>query len=125
MFNDGSDFNDYEMRQRIRRMRHDIEHSERERANAIKHQIKAAAHAQEHAIKHALRGNMPFAGMEDTTFGSDFGRASPRSVDQIMDEIDSYISYLEDLPKEKVAQCEEKLDRIGEHLKNLKESLHK
>jgi hypothetical protein len=125
MFNDGSDFNDYEMRQRIRRMKRDIEHAERERANAIRHQIKAAAHAQEHAIKHALRGNMPFEGMESAAFCGDFGRASPRSVDQILDEIDSYLSYLEDLPKEKVAQCEEKLDGIGKHLNNLKESLKK
>lgn len=56
-------------------------------------------------------------------FGDGLG-SKPYSVGSILAEIDSYLSYMEDLQKEKILPYEEKLDRISERLKKLKESLH-
>lgn len=122
MYYDGNDENERMMRQRMRQLRHDLEHAERERAHAIRDEIKEAAHAQRDMWKNAVKhGAYPMGG----TYAYSYGGSSPRSVEQILEEIDSYISYLEDLPKEKVAPYEEKLDKAGEHLKSLKDSLKK
>jgi len=123
---DGSDFDEHMMREKIRQLRHDLEHAERERAHAIKNEIKEAAHARKELLKQAMK-NAPFPmeGMGAASSCGDFARSSPRSVDGILGEIDSYISYLEDLPKEKVAPFEEKLDRTGDHVRRLKDSLKK
>ena len=57
-------------------------------------------------------------------FGENWASGS-RSVGNILTDIDSYLAYLEDLPKEKVSPYEEKLGRIMERLGKLKDSLHK
>ena len=47
------------------------------------------------------------------------------SISSILTDIDSYMAYMEDLPKEKVLPYEEKLSHIIERMRNLRESLHK
>lgn len=64
-------------------------------------------------------------GYEDMDiFGGRWGNGA-YSINSIMTEIDSYLSYMEDLQKEKLLPYEDKLDRTIERLKKLKESLHK
>lgn len=52
-------------------------------------------------------------------FGVARGPAST-SVDGVLTEIDSYLSYLEDLPVARVAQYRERIDRIAERLEKLR-----
>jgi len=46
--------------------------------------------------------------------------AASHSVDGILTEFDSYLSYLEELPKERVVRYLERLDRIAERLEILR-----
>jgi DNA-binding PadR family transcriptional regulator len=45
------------------------------------------------------------------------------TVESAVKEMDSYISYLEDLPREKVKPFEDQIARINDRLQKLKESL--
>ena len=47
------------------------------------------------------------------------------SIGSILTDIDSYLAYMEDLPRDKVLPYEEKLGQAIERMRNLKESLHK
>lgn len=47
------------------------------------------------------------------------------TVDGAIKELDSYVSYLEDLPRERIQPYEEKISRIQDRLQKLKESMHK
>ncbi len=47
------------------------------------------------------------------------------SLEGALDELDSYVSYLEDLPKDRLKPGEARLARIAERLQRLKESLNK
>lgn len=49
----------------------------------------------------------------------------PYTVEGTLSEVESYISYLEDLPKEKLSQYEGRLSRISERLNKIRESLHR
>lgn len=49
----------------------------------------------------------------------------PTTVDELMSELDSSLSYLEDLPLQKIAPYEEKIVTTGDHMVKLKESLRK
>ncbi|HTY91772.1 MAG TPA: PadR family transcriptional regulator [Methanocella sp.] len=49
----------------------------------------------------------------------------PYSVGNILTDFDNYLSYMEDLQKDKVLPYEDKLGRIIERMTRLKESLHK
>jgi DNA-binding PadR family transcriptional regulator len=62
--------------------------------------------------------------METDSYDNMWGSGS-HSVSNIMTEMDSYLAYLEDLPKDKVAPYEEKLRKVQERIERLKESLHK
>jgi len=53
------------------------------------------------------------------------GRSGPTTVGNIMTDIESNLSYMEDLQREKLVPYEEKLDRIIQRLNSLKASLHK
>jgi DNA-binding PadR family transcriptional regulator len=57
-------------------------------------------------------------------FGESWG-TKPYSVGNILTEFDNYLSYMEDLQKEKVLPYEDRLGSIIERLSRLKESLHK
>ena len=57
-------------------------------------------------------------------FGDSFGNKQ-YTVSSILTEFDNYLSYMEDLEKDKVLPHEEKLGRIIERMSRLKESLHK
>jgi hypothetical protein len=46
-------------------------------------------------------------------------------MDGALDELDSYLSYLEDLPRERLRQNEARLTNFAERLQRLKESLNK
>jgi DNA-binding PadR family transcriptional regulator len=47
------------------------------------------------------------------------------SMESSLDELDSYVSYLEDLPRERLKPAEARLAHISERLQRLKESLNK
>ncbi|MGA9139836.1 MAG: PadR family transcriptional regulator [Methanocella sp.] len=47
------------------------------------------------------------------------------SLEGSLDELDSYVSYLEDLPKDRLKPGEARLARIAERLQRLSESLNK
>jgi len=47
------------------------------------------------------------------------------SLEGTLDELESYVSYLEDMPKEKLALHEARINGLLERLKKLTESLHK
>jgi DNA-binding PadR family transcriptional regulator len=74
------------------------------------------------------RYELTSAGAEEIGFGG--GRhshqgAAAYSVEGALDELESYVSYLEDLPVEKLRPGEARLVRIAERLQKLKESLGK
>lgn len=46
------------------------------------------------------------------------------AIENALTEIDSYVSYLEAIKKEKIAHHEELIENLSERLKKLKESLH-
>ena len=47
------------------------------------------------------------------------------AIENILTEIDSYVSYLEDIKKEKLVPHEELIGLMSERLKNIQESLYK
>jgi DNA-binding PadR family transcriptional regulator len=47
------------------------------------------------------------------------------SMEGALDELESYVSYLEDLPRERLKPAEARLARIAERLQRLKEALNK
>lgn len=57
-------------------------------------------------------------------FGEGMGN-KPYSVSNILAEFDNYLSYMEDLQKDKVLPYEGKLGMVIERMSRLKESLHK
>lgn len=57
-------------------------------------------------------------------FGESPGN-KPYAIGSILTDFDNYLSYMEDLQKEKVLPYEEKLGAIIERMSRLKESLHK
>ena len=68
-------------------------------------------------------------GMEEIGMhGHDHGhqqQQGPYTTEGSISELESYISYLEDLPREKLSQYEGRLSRISDRLQRLKESLRK
>jgi hypothetical protein len=56
----------------------------------------------------------------------EFGRGYDKSytVDGAVNEIDSYISYIEDLPLEKVRPFTDRIALMEERLRKLREKLH-
>ncbi len=73
------------------------------------------------------RYELTAAGMDEIGYsghrhGHHGGGYSPEGA---LDELDSYVSYLEDLPRERLKPAEARLARIAERLQQLKESLNK
>lgn len=99
----------------------------RDSVRAIKHVIKHAERENMRALKHSLKyeWSCAAAGFGDMGYCENIGNSGARSVDAILNEVDCYISYMEDLPKERLAPYENKIDCMGEHLKKLKGSLNK
>lgn len=90
----------HDLEHAIKRMEHDMRHGESERI---------------HAIRDAMKNNMACAGHPVAS--------GPRTVDEVLVEIDSYLSYLEDLPAERLATYENKIDSLAGHLEKLRSSL--
>ncbi len=97
------------------------ERSVHDRAHAIKHAIKrmerdmkCAENEKMHAVKDAVK--------REARMYREMGRQGPRTVDEVLVEVDSYISYLEDLPKDKLAPYGDKFDRLAEHLEKVRNS---
>jgi hypothetical protein len=65
--------------------------------------------------------------MEEIGLTSYSGRSgtAPYTIEGTLNEMESYVSYLEDLPRERLMAQEARLYRIAERLQKLKESLHK
>jgi hypothetical protein len=92
-----------EFKHAIKRMKHDIKHAEREKMHAIKY-----------ALKHGVMDH------RDSCYSEGPG---PRSVEETLIEIDGYLSYLEDLSKERLAPYADRVDRLVEHLDKVRSSL--
>jgi DNA-binding PadR family transcriptional regulator len=73
------------------------------------------------------RYELTSAGAEEIGFtgGRQGHRQAAYSPDGALEELDSYVSYLEDLPKERLRQSEARLANITERLQRLRESLNK
>ncbi len=57
-------------------------------------------------------------------FGEGWGN-KPYTIDNILAEFENYLSYVEDLPKEKVLPYEERLGKAIERMSKIKDSLHR
>ncbi|OPY26106.1 MAG: Transcriptional regulator PadR-like family protein [Methanocella sp. PtaU1.Bin125] len=71
------------------------------------------------------RYELTSAGMEEIGYSShrhDHHHGS-RSLEGTLDEIDSYVSYLEDLPRDRLKPAESRLAYIADRLQKLRESL--
>lgn len=79
---------------------------------------------EENLIRKRDDGRYEAVNPEFDEFGMFGARSGSSSIGSILAEMDNYLSYMEDLQKEKVQPYEEKLDRIIERLKRLKASLH-
>jgi DNA-binding PadR family transcriptional regulator len=73
------------------------------------------------------RYELTSAGAEEIGFGGHRHghQHATYSMEGAMDELESYVSYLEDLPRERLKPSEARLARIAERLQRLKESLNK
>ena len=96
----------HDLEHAIKRMEHDMRHADRERMHAIKD-----------AFKNNMKSNMAYAA------GHSPASSGPRTVEEVLVEIDSYISYLEDLPKEQLVPYESKVDSVAEHMEKVKNSI--
>lgn len=92
-----------ELEQALRRMERDMRHAERERMHAIKNAFKS--------------GGIACAGVHGTA------ASGPRTVEEVLVEIDSYLFYLEDMPKDRLAPHESRIDDIAGHLEKVRSSL--
>ncbi len=57
-------------------------------------------------------------------YGGEYG-LEPHSIEDTLQEIDSYLSYLEDLPKDQLAAHEDRMGRFSDRLDSLRASLHR
>lgn len=64
-------------------------------------------------------------GYDRVNFFGDGVINKPYTANSILADFDNYLSYLEDLPKDKVRAHEEKIDAVIDRMRRLKESLHK
>ena len=73
------------------------------------------------------RYELTSAGAEEIGFGGHRHghQHATYSLEGALDELDSYVSYLEDLPRERLKPSEARLAGIAERLQRLKESLNK
>ena len=96
----------HDLEHAIKRMEHDMRHADRERMHAIKD-----------AFKNNIKSNMAYAA------GRSPASAGPRTVEEVLVEIDSYISYLEDLPKEQLVPHEGKIESVALHMEKVKNAI--
>jgi DNA-binding PadR family transcriptional regulator len=73
------------------------------------------------------RYELTSAGAEEIGFGGHRHghQQASYSMEGALDELESYVSYLEDIPREKLKPAEARLARIAERIQRLKESLNK
>lgn len=93
----------------------------------LRDEIKRAIKHVDHEMKHALKYSMRHDECRHLHHGMAWDLACPghATVDELMTRIDSSLSYLEDLPREKILPYEEKICETGDHMVKLKESLKK
>lgn len=118
MFTDESREYERQMRERARELEHalrnaehDIRHAERQRIKTLEHAMKQAEHDIEHAIKHSMKDEMD--GLLSIR------NAGPRSMGEIMAEMDGYVSYYED----KFSIIAERLKQLEKYLQSMKNSV--
>ena len=91
------------------------------------HEMKRALKHVDHDMRHALKNSLAYGGCHDmfAELAGKLERSGPTTIEGILSEIDGSIAYLEDLPAQKILPYEEKLDRTGERMVKLKESIKK
>ncbi len=95
----------------------------RNRFHEIKRAIKHADREMRHLVKNSIRydfNHYSYPGLAAKIVGP-----APTTVDEIMSELDSSLSYLEDLPLQNIVPYEEKIGKTGDRMVKLKESLRK
>ena len=87
----------------------------------MKRAIRHADREMRHALKSSLTDNRDY--FSSVGQAIKYERPGPATLDEIMSEIESSLSYLEDLPGQKILPYEEKLGKTSDHMVKLKESL--
>jgi hypothetical protein len=96
------------LRYRFREIKRAITHADREMRNTLKKSVR-------YDFNHYSYPCMAAKTVEH----------EPTTVDELMSELDSSLSYLEDLPLQNIVPYEEKIGKTGDRMAKLKESLRK
>ena len=103
------------MQDRVHMMRHALKQANRE--------IRQADRDIRRTCRQVLREQR--GAFRDAGLTGAMGMQAPYTTETVLEEIDSYISYLEDLPAEQVQPHLEKLDRSSDRLAKLRDSFKK
>ena len=95
----------------------------RHRFQEIKRAIKNADREMRHTLKHSIRHD--FNHYSYPCWAAKTVEHEPTTVDELMSELDSSLSYLEDLPLQNLVPYEEKIAKTGDRMVKLKESMRK
>ena len=95
----------------------------RDRFHDMKHALKQADREMKHALRNSLAHDYSYSLCE--CLAGKLERSGPATVEELMSEIDSSLSYLEELPVGKIVPYEEMLVNTCDHMVKLKESLKK
>ena len=89
----------------------------------MKRAIRHADREMRHALKSSLKDSSSYFLSVDQARKNE--TSGPATLDELMTEIESSLSYLEDLPRQKILPYEEMLGKTGDRMVKLKESLKK
>ncbi len=95
----------------------------RSRFHELKRAIKHADREMRQTLRNSIRhdfNHYSYPCEVSKTVGHE-----PTTVDELMSELDSSLSYLEDLPLQNIVPYEEKIGKTGDRMAKLKESLRK
>ena len=86
--------------------------------------IHDSAHEFGHSFKRYNRYHSRWARVDHYWWDGCAGENKLYSAEDALQEMDGYLSYLEDLPEESLASSGDKLGRLSERLDRLRASLH-
>ncbi len=91
------------------------------------HDMKRALKQADREMKHALRNSLAYDCRHSLCecLAGKLERSGPATLEELMSEIDSSLSYLEELPVGKIAPYEKMLVNTCDHMVKLNETLKK
>ncbi len=91
------------------------------------HEMKRALRQADREMRHALKNSLTHDNSQVLyeCLAGKLERSGPATVEDCISEIDGSLSYLEELPRQKIVPYEEVLAKTGDHMVKLKESLKK